>query len=111
MDVAVPHCQIERDLMLVGPALLESFIRSRLGVAFVYALHFRVDPSLNLSTVDSAEIAGSSANPWANSQIACLDDLLFNPTTSEVEGTQNLEHRAVIKFGQIINNFVFFGLV
>ncbi|KAL3093174.1 hypothetical protein niasHT_022624 [Heterodera trifolii] len=98
--------RIRTDFFLVGPALLEAFVRSRVGSARVYALLFR--SSSNVSQVDVAEVAANSANPWAASQSVCADDLLFNPTPRG-QSVEDKEQKAMRSFAEMVANFVTYG--
>uniref|UniRef100_A0A183C533 COesterase domain-containing protein n=1 Tax=Globodera pallida TaxID=36090 RepID=A0A183C533_GLOPA len=98
--------RIKTDFFLIGPALLEAFVRARLGSARVFALHFR--SSTNVSLADAAEVASNLANPWAASQPSCVDDLLFNPTPRG-HSAEEQEQKAVRIFAEMITNFVTYG--
>lgn len=93
----------------MGPASLESFARARLGNANVYGFLFESPRTLNLSVIDSAELASGSTNQFASEQLACIDDLLFNPIPEGREFERVAE--LVKQFGRRLINFVVYGLV
>lgn len=99
--------QIRVDFLEKGPALLETFLRAHQANARAYGLTFECPNGLNISLVDSAERGARQTNEWANGQLACLDDLLFNPMP---RGYHKIA-KFVGLFAQRVASFVAYGQV
>nr|CAD2196229.1 unnamed protein product [Meloidogyne enterolobii] len=99
--------RIHTDFSIVGPIVLEWFVRSKLFNSRVYGFVFEYLTNLNISKVDKAEEGSRQTNAWASGQPACLDELLFNLIPEEFE--EKKIGKEIGDFADRLSLFINFG--